>query len=381
MHRDSMMRKIVGRKWQGFLLTCLMIFATIGFCNSQLFLAHPAQAESPKKVLQVATRLLPPFAIEEKGQYSGFSLELWQKIASKIGAESKIVAYPTLPAMLAAVEQKQADLAIAAISITADREQKMDFSHPIFNSGLQIMTRSGKKSGMSNNLVRDLFSTGFLQIIALAIGLVLIAAHIIWLLERRLPESPIAESYFPGIFEAAWWSASTLATQAEQMPKGAAGRVMAVFWMFIAVLFVSYFTATVTTSMTVQTLQGDIKSIEDLNNRVVATTAGSTAAQFLHQKNIKTLEVDKIETAYKELLGSKADAVVFDAPVLMYYAVNEGQGQVQLVNGLLREESYGIALAPKSPYRKPINEALLQLREEGFYQTLYDKWFKAKKDS
>jgi polar amino acid transport system substrate-binding protein len=253
------MKKIVGRKWPGFLLACLTIVVTIGFCNGQLFLAHPAQAENPKQVLQVATRLLPPFAMEEKGQYSGFSLELWQKIASKIGAESKIVAYPTLPAMLTAVEQKQADLAIAAISITADREQKMDFSHPIFNSGLQIMTRSGKKSGMSNNLVRDLFSTGFLQIIALAIGLVLIAAHIIWLLERRLPESPIAESYFPGIFEAAWWSASTLATQAEQMPKGAAGRVMAVFWMFIAVLFVSYFTATVTTSMTVQTLQGIIE--------------------------------------------------------------------------------------------------------------------------
>jgi polar amino acid transport system substrate-binding protein len=101
----------------------------------------------------------------------------------------------------------------------------------------------------------------------------------------------------------------------------------------------------------------------------------------LRQKNIKTLEVNKIETAYKELLASKADAVVFDSPVLMYYAVNEGQGQVQLVNGLLREESYGIALAPKSPYRKPINEALLQLREEGFYQNLYDKWFKTKKDS
>ncbi len=339
----------------------------------------PAQAVSGE--LRVATRLLPPFAMEDHGRYTGFSMELWQKVAAELGKTSKIVVYPTLPEVLSAVQAKQVDVAIAAISITAEREQKLDFSYPMFNSGLQILVRSPKKSGFVPNLLRDLFSPVFLQLFAIALGMVVVAAHIIWLLERRQPKSAIDEAYFPGIFEAAWWAAATLATQAEEMPKGLLGRVMAVFWMFIAVVFVAYFTATVTTSMTVQTLQGDIKSLDDLQNRTVATIAGSTAADFLRTKQIKPLEVDKIESAYDALLKQQADAVVFDAPVLMYYASREGKGNVQLVGEMLREESYGIALANNSPYRKPINSALLKLRENGTYQTLYDEWFKPKSDS
>lgn len=339
----------------------------------------PAQAVLGE--LRVATRLLPPFAMEEHGKYTGFSMELWQKVAEELGKSFKIVVYPTLPEVLSAVQTRKVEVAIAAISITADREGKVDFSYPMFNSGLQILVRSPKQSGFVPNLLRDLISPIFLQLFAFALGMVVVAAHIIWLLERRHPKSAIDEAYFPGIFEAAWWAASTLATQAEEMPKGPSGRLMAVCWMFIAVVFVAYFTATVTTSMTVQTLQGDIKGLDDLQNRTVATTAGSTAADFLRTKQIKTLEVDKIESAYDALLNQQADAVIFDAPVLMYYASRGGKGKVQLVGDLLREESYGIAVANNSPYRKPINSALLKLRENGTYQAIYDKWFKSKSDS
>lgn len=331
--------------------------------------------------LRVATRLLPPFAMEEQGSYTGFSMELWEKVAAELGKPFKIVAYPTLPEVLSAVQRQEVEVAIAAISITADRERKVDFSYPMFNAGLQILVRSPKQSGFVPNLLRDLISPVFLQLFAIALGMVVVAAHIIWLLERRHPKSAIDEAYFPGIFEAAWWAASTLATQAEEMPKGPLGRLMAVCWMFIAVVFVAYFTATVTTSMTVQTLQGDIKGLDDLQNRTVVTTAGSTTAEFLRIKQIKTLEVARIELAYDALLSQQADAVVFDAPVLMYYASRAGKGKVQLVGELLREESYGIAIANNSPYRKPINSALLKLRENGTYQTIYDKWFKSKSDS
>jgi polar amino acid transport system substrate-binding protein len=37
------------------------------------------------------------------------------------------------------VERGAADVAIAGISITAKREQELDFSHAFFETGLQIM--------------------------------------------------------------------------------------------------------------------------------------------------------------------------------------------------------------------------------------------------
>jgi polar amino acid transport system substrate-binding protein len=128
----------------------------------------------------------------------------------------------------------------------------------------------------------------------------------------------------------------------------------------------------------VQQLQGDIRSIDDLPGKVVATTAGSTAATYLREHHISVLEVPKIEEAYKALQTKKADAVVFDAPVLLFYAANEGKGKVEIVGSILREESYGIILPNNSPYRKPINQALLNLKENGTYQSLYDKWFDPK---
>jgi polar amino acid transport system substrate-binding protein len=373
-----------------------------------IVLSHPAlsQPVSPvistptdsSKTLRVATRVIPPFVMQNNDQLTGFSIDLWEKIRQELGQasattvsppnspipaprNSQITVYNTLSEMLGAVRTGKADLAIAAISITAERESQFDFSYPIFNSGLQILVRTPKKSGAFVNVFKDLLSPSFLQLIGLAIAMVIFASHLIWVLERRHPNSPIAQSYFPGIFESAWWAASTLATQAEEMPKGVMGRVMAVLWMFVSVLFVAYFTATVTANMTVESLQSDIKNIADLKGRSVATIDRSSAAEFLQSQPITVVPVNKIDDAYTALLTEKVDAVIFDGPVLQYYAVQEGKGKVEVVGDLLRRESYGIALATGNPDRKAINSALLKLHENGTYQALYDQWFKADRPS
>jgi polar amino acid transport system substrate-binding protein len=203
-----------------------------------------------------------------------------------------------------------------------------------------------------------------------------VAGHIVWLFERRHPESLLANrSYFPGVFEATWWAASTLATQAEAMPRSAAARIIAVLWMFTAVLFVAFFTAAVTSSLTVQQLQGNIKGPDDLPGKTVATVRGSTSAQYLTQHQITPIEFNTVEEAYELLEKGDADAVVYDATVLLYYASHEGKGKVQVVGPIFRKEAYGILFPAGSPYRKPVNEALLRLRENGTYDRLSAKYF------
>jgi polar amino acid transport system substrate-binding protein len=372
----SVARTVLQQKTKREYLGYLSLLMMGGLLILELNIPSLAITTPQGETLSVATRQIPPFVMEERGKLTGFSVELWQKISAQMGKKSTFVVYPNLSKMLTAVEQKKADIAIAAISITAEREQKYDFSYPMFASGLKILVRNQQRAGFIPNVLRDLFSPVLMQIIGLAFTMVIVAAHLIWLFERGHPKSAISRRYFPGIFEAAWWSASTLATQAEEMPRGALGRVLAVFWMFIAVLFVAYFTATVTAGMTVQTLQGDIKGIDDLKGRVTATIANSTAAEFLRSQGLQTLAVDQIDAAYDALLNQKVDAVLFDVPVLMYYAAHAGQGKVQLVGETVRDESYGILLPRNSPNRKLINEALLKLKENGTYQSLYDKWFK-----
>lgn len=334
-------------------------------------------AQKPTKPLRVATGLATPFVFEKNGQITGFSIDLWRSITDEMNVKSEIFVNPTTQDLLSAVKSGKADVGIGNISITAERDKDFDFSQPMFESGLQILVLNHENSVRSvPSLLAVIFSPALIQLVGIILVIILVPAHIVWFFERHRSEGMIPTlSYFPGIFKACWWAAATLATQADEMPKSVIGRVVAVVWMFTSVVFVAYFTATVTTSLTVDRLQGNIKGPDDLVSKRVATVINSTSATYLHEQNIQVLEFNRVAQAYDALSQEKADAVVFDAPVLLYYASGEGKGKVKVIGSVFRKENYGIVFGTNSPYRKPVNKALLTLQENGTYQKLYQKWF------
>ncbi len=342
---------------------------------------HVAQAQTqpPAQDIRVVTRVLPPMVIDQKGQFGGFSIELWNRIAERLQLKTSYEAAPDVRALLEEIRAGKADVGISAVSITAAREREFDFSQPMLNAGLQIMVRGGSQGGEANalwDLLGLLFSQASLVWLGIALLLVLIPAHIVWLLERRHPNGIIpSPGYFPGIFYALYWAAATLATQAEGAPRHWFARILALFWMFTGVVFVALYTAQLAATLTVKQIQGGINGPDDLPGKRVATTRGSTTVAYLRDINAQVVEVSRIEEAYKALADKDVDAVVFDAPVLQYYAANAGKGQVQMVGTLFRKEDYGIVFPPGSPLRKRVNDALLALREDGSYQQLYDRWF------
>jgi len=343
-----------------------------------LLLVVPSLWAQPREAtFQVATRLVKPFVFKEGGQLTGFSIELWQEISRQMNMKSEFLMKPTVQALIKSIETKEADLGIAAISITAERDAEFDFSQPMFDAGLQILIpASGSEGSMMAGIIAAVFNSSFLPILGLVLLTVVVTGHLVWFFERRRPNGMLSSnSYFPGIFESCWWSASTLATQADQMPRSAVARVVAVIWMFTAVVFIAYFTAAVTSSLTVQQLRGGIKGPEDLPGKRVAAVTGSTSVDYLKQHNIAAKDFPKVEDAYAALQQSVVDAVVYDAPVLLYYASHEGKGKVQVVGPIFHKESYGILFPSNSPERKRVNEALLRLKENGTYERIYAKWF------
>lgn len=336
-------------------------------------------AVKPGQTLRMATRIVRPFVFEEDGKLAGFSIELWQNIADELDIKTKFTPYSSVKELLKAVKSNKEDGGIAAISITADREKEFDFSHPMLDAGLQIMVRDdsgGGSAGPLQSILALVSSKEFFQLVVIVVILSFIAANIIWLIERRHSDGLLEDrAYFPGILKAIWWSAGTLGAQADEMPKSMLGRMVAIVWMFTGIVFVAYFTATVTAAMTVQQLQGDINGPDDLPGKRVATTVGSTSEKYLKAHNVRVTTVPQIEKAYEALVAHKVDAVVFDAPVLLYYAGHEGSGKVRVVGSLFHKEGYGIVFQAGGPYRKPVNNALLELKENGTYDKLYDKWF------
>lgn len=329
--------------------------------------------------LKVVTRVIPPFVIQQNDKLSGFSVDLWKALTDKMGVKSTFIVKPTVVDLLATLKSHGADVGIAAISISAERDKDFDFSQPMFDSGLQIMTKNQESSSSAGRLWNQILSSGiFLWLLGIFI-VGLVPAHIVWLVEHKCEHGILKHSkYYPGIFEAYWWSLACLATQAEEMPKTALGRIVAVFWMFTAVVFIAFFTAQVTASLTVQQLQGAIQGPDDLPGKRVATTTGSTSATYLREHKVKVIEFPQIDQAYEALDKNDADAVVFDAPVLKYYATHDGKGKFRTVGDIFQKEYYGIVFMPDSPFRKPIERALLAMKEDGSYQELYDKWFSTK---
>ena len=75
------------------------------------------------------------------------------------------------------------------------------------------------------------------------------------------------------------------------------------------------------------------------------------------------------------LLDDRVEGVVFDAPMLSYYAQKNGYGELEVIGETFDEEFYGIALPVDSPYREQINRALLDIIEDGTFNELFVKWF------
>ncbi len=216
--------------------------------------------------------------MQDGERLSGFSVDLWHVIADRLKVETEMRPYPGVTDLLNAVKTGKADVGIAAVSITEERERALDLSQPMFESGLQTLAPMSRSRGeVVGGIAKTLATQGVLTLVRLSIiGLLL--AHLVWFVERRNPNGLVHPSYRRGIGKAIWWASGTLATQADEMPKGCVGRIMAVFWMITSVLFVAYFAAQVTASMTVEQLQGTINGPGNLPGKRVAPTAGSTSA-------------------------------------------------------------------------------------------------------
>jgi polar amino acid transport system substrate-binding protein len=350
-----------------------------------LSLAQPVAAQENTAVqppivnsasVTVATRILPPFVMEGSAGFEGFSVDLWTELAKRSAVSFTWKKTENVKAILAAVESGEAQVGIAAISITSAREQKFDFSQPMFDSGLQVMVSAKNDGGFSFRQILGYFTQGAMPyLMGILALLILVPGHIMWWVESSHQESSFSKQYFPGIFQAMGWALSAAAGQQNSDPRTRFGRVMSAAAIFVSLLFLTYWQAELTSSFTVQQLQGDISGPDDLPGKLVGTTAGSTSAAYLATKQARLQEFQSITDAFTALETGKLDAVVFDAPVLLYHAATAGRGKVRVVGTVFKRENYGILFPRGSDLRKKINEALLTMREDGTYDTLYNKWF------
>jgi polar amino acid transport system substrate-binding protein len=146
-----------------------------------------AQVQGSLK-LRVAVAILPPFVIQQNGTLTGFSIDLWNAVAARLNIKSDYQTVSGAESLIASMRSKKADIVVSPVAITAARDQEFDFSLPIIQAGFQIMVRDTGETAATNpleDLLRLLFSKTTVLWLGIALALVLIPAHLVWLLERR----------------------------------------------------------------------------------------------------------------------------------------------------------------------------------------------------
>lgn len=332
-------------------------------------------SHSAAQSLTFATIDRPPFAQKTGDEFHGFSIELMRTIGSEVGRPVSFIRFERFSDMFDAITEGEVDGAIANISITAERERILDFSQPIFGSGLQIMVPA--ETGIGGSLLGALFSLDILIALIAAAGLLFVGGMVMWLFERRRQpyfDRPAREALFPSF----WWALNLVVNGGfeERVPQSRPGRIFSVLLVISSLFIVSVFVGRITAAMTVEAITSNIDSLSDLDNRHVASMAGSTASAFLETRDIAHSRESDLTGLLAKFEAGEVDAVVFDGPILAYY-LRGAPDRGRLLPRVFQPENYGIALPSGSPLTEDINLTLLSLRESGRYDELRSKWFGA----
>lgn len=311
--------------------------------------------------LRVAISEVPPFVIREAdGRWRGISIDLWSDIAKALGYEFEFVPMEFRD-VLASLEAGRVDVAVGALTMTADREARFDFTHPFYQTGLAIGVPRGGSGGWA--VVLRLFSWQFASAVLGLAALLFAVGAVLWLLERQRNQAQFGGTPVQGLGHGFWWAAVTMTTvgYGDKAPVTFGGRLVATVWMFAGLIMVSGFTAAVTSALTIGSLQGDISGPQDLRRAHVATVSGTVSARYLENERIRSSSYADVRSAMLSVQAGETDAVVYDQPILQYRNGELADGGLRLLPGTFENQAYAFAVAGGSALREPISREVLRI--------------------
>jgi ABC-type amino acid transport substrate-binding protein len=356
----------------------MVIARVLGILALWMFTFSPVNAIAqderamPNRVM-VGFGQVPPFAMKTKdGRWEGLGIELWQRIAQKLGVEFELREYSP-DQLVEAVKRGEVDV-IPALAATEQHEILMDLSLPYLTSGTAIAVAAEPTEHSWLHFAGRLVSLNLLPVIGFLILLSLIAGTVVWLLEARGNPDMFGGGTVRGIGHGIWWAMVTLTTvgYGDKAPRTLGGRVVALIWMFASVILIASFTAAITTSFTVGELQGKVRGLSDLPNVRVGSLSQSQALNFLTKRGIAVLPFENAKDGLQAIVDKKIDAFVFNEAVLRHLVRTAFPGRVQVLASTFDHYYVSMAVPAGSSLREPLNRALLEITAKDDWRRLVE---------
>src|SRR6056297_2306149 len=337
------------------LLTVIIFLLASGF-----YQPGAAFGQQDKQTEQtIGIRVAPPFVIQEDdGSYSGLTIALWEHIAEETDIDYTY-SERSIQDLIEGVQTGDLYASAAALTVTSDREEVVDFTHPFFVTGLGIAV-SYQPAGFWQSLTA-LFSPDFFWIVLLLLLLILFWGFLVWVFERQENGEEFGGTAAEGLGSGFWWAAVTMTTvgYGDKSPRTLGGRIVGFIWMFTAIIVISFFTASIASSLTINQLDSRINGPEDLPNVRVGALAQSATLTFLEEERISATTYASISEGLQAVENEEIDAFVHDAPIIQYYTQIGFRNRLRILPNTFNDQYYGIVLPLNSTYRNEMNQILL----------------------
>ncbi|CAE09431.1 transporter substrate-binding domain-containing protein [Wolinella succinogenes] len=127
-------------------------------------------------------------------------------------------------------------------------------------------------------------------------------------------------------------------------------------------------------------LEKGVKSYKDLDKpELTLVTKFGVSAEYAAKrlfKNAKLKTYDTEAEAVQEVLNGKADMFIFDLPFNVAFMAQKGQGYLVHLDTSLTYEPLGWAIKKGDPdFLNWLNHFLAQIKHDGSYDELYERWF------
>ena len=329
---------------------------------------------APAETLRVGVKSVPPFAmLDGQGDWTGISVELWQRVAGQLGWQTEWVVMDSPRDQIEGLAAGRIDVAVGALSMTPEREVLMDFSHPFYSTDLAIATPT--QQGGWVGVVKQLASPAFLSAVGVLLLLLLAVGALLWLVERKQNPGQFGGSVAEGVGNGFWWSAVTMTTvgYGDKAPVTFTGRVLATIWMFASIITISGFTAAIASSITLQQLSTVVRGVNDLDRVRCVTVEGSTGEQFLRKRGIRTLPVATPAKGLELLRNGDADALVYDEPILRYLLKDAPSG-IEILPQSIERQYYAFGMKPGFANAEILNRTLLADTSDNEWQETLNRY-------
>ncbi|KAK7112851.1 hypothetical protein V1264_012235 [Littorina saxatilis] len=295
--------------------------------------------------------------------------------------------------LVGAVLKEEADVAVAAMAITPEREEVIDFSVPFLETGITIVVaiREGAISPTAFLEPYDYPSWTLILVFSVhATGASIFIFE--WLSPYGLDQghTPLRVHKF-SLFRSFWliWAMLFGAAVSTDMPRGVSSRFLANIWALFAVVFLASYTANLAAFMITKEEYYDLSGIQDwrLKNphhrhppfKYATMPDGATETNirknhpdlYVHMKKYPQLTVKE---AVKNLKDQKIQAFIYDATTLEYAVGKDVGCKLKSVGKRYAETGYGVGFPKKSRWIKKFNEVLLRMQDSGDIERLQKFW-------